>query len=436
MSSVRPRPERVTSPPVGGGPGVPLPEVREERIAALRRMKLIAVSLLVAAAVVYVVCRTVGDGAGVWGYVQATAEASMVGGLADWFAVTALFRHPLRLPIPHTAIIPNKKDQIGEGLATFVQEYFLTSEVLSERVTAARIPERVGEWLADPGHAHRLSEELSAGISGMANVMRDEQLRTSVAAFADKRLRELDIAPLLARLIDAICDAGQHQAALSTFLRGTRNFLDNNKAVFRQRVAMESPEWVPVWLDERVFNKGYTLVQSFLDDVIADDDHSLRKGFDTQLRELADQLRNDPERIARVEAARDQILDHPKIHEYLDNLWGSMKALLLQEAGDPDSDLRRSAETLTVRAGEVLRDDPTIRNRVEDALQRLAGHVATHYAEDFTGVISATVARWDTEETSRRLELQVGRDLQFIRINGTVVGALAGLAIYSIAQLF
>ncbi|MEO9140542.1 MAG: DUF445 domain-containing protein [Jatrophihabitans sp.] len=410
--------------------------MKQERIDGLRRMKRIAVSLLLVAAVVYVLCRVLGDDHGVWGYVQATAEASMVGGLADWFAVTALFRHPLGIPIPHTAIIPNKKDQIGEGLAGFVQEYFLTTEVLAERVAAARVPERFGEWLADPEHAHRLAEELSNAISGLATVLQDDELRHSVAAFADKRLREMDIAALLARLIEAICDAGQHQAALGTFLRGARHFLDDNRTVFRRQVSHESPDWVPDWLDDRVFNKGFSLLQSFLDDVIDDEEHGLRKGFDQKLRELAEQLRHDPDRIARVEAARDQILDHPNVHEYLNNLWDAMKALLLSETEDPDSDLRRSAESLTVRGGEVLRDDPVIRDKVNEALQRFTGHVALNYAQDLTDVISSTVARWDTDETSRRLELQVGRDLQFIRINGTVVGALAGLAIYTLSQIF
>jgi uncharacterized membrane-anchored protein YjiN (DUF445 family) len=418
------------------GAANPFPALAEERLRALRRMKLIAGGLLVLAAVVYIVSRTAGDGNGVWGYVQAAAEASMVGGLADWFAVTALFRHPLGLPIPHTAIIPEKKDQIGEGLAGFVHQYFLTTEIVSERVAAAHVPARVGQWLAEPAHAHRLAEELSSAIGGMATVLRDDELRNSVAAFADKRLRELDIAPLLARLIDAACDAGQHQAALTTFLRGARKFLENNRAEFRQRVAQESPEWVPEWLDDRVFNKGFSLLQSFIADVIDDESHGLRRGFDTQLRELAERLRSDPEQIAKVEAARDQLLDHPRIREYLANLWDAMKTLLLREADNPGSDLRRSAESLTMRAGEVLRDDAGIAGKVDEALQRLVGHVVTHYAQDITDVITTTIERWDSEETSRRLELQVGRDLQFIRINGTVVGSLAGLAIYAITQAF
>ena len=413
---------------------VPIPDAA--RLRALRRMKVTAAGLLVLAAVVYVLCRAFTDSSGGWGYLQAAAEASMVGGLADWFAVTALFRHPLGLPIPHTAIIPRKKDQIGEGLAGFVSRHFLTETIVAERVAAARVPERVGEWLASPEHASRVAEELGSAVGGMAAVLRDDELRNAVATFADKRLRELDAAPLLARLLEAVCDAGQHQLLLTTALRGTMHFLDDNRAIFRQRLSEESPEWVPDWVDDRVFARGFTAVQAFLADLIVQPEHELRRTYDVKLRDLALQLRTDPGRQAKVEQAKQQLLDHPKMHEWLSTLWINVKALVVNGAADPDSDLRRWLESLTVRAGEVLRDDPAIRGKVDEALQRITGHVVTHYAEDMAQVISATVERWDTAETSRRLELQVGRDLQFIRINGTVVGALAGLVIYAISQLF
>jgi uncharacterized membrane-anchored protein YjiN (DUF445 family) len=407
-----------------------------ERLRALQRMKLLAGGLLVLAAVVYIVCRTVGHGRGAWGYVEAAAEASMVGGLADWFAVTALFRYPLGLRIPHTAIIPNKKDQIGAGLAGFVQEYFLTSEIVAERVAAAQVPRRIGEWLADPAHAARVSEELSSAISGLAATLHDNELRDAVAAFADKRLRELDAAPLLARLIDAVCDSGQHQKMLTTALRGLMKFLDENRATFRERVGEESPEWVPDWVDEKVFNRGFAALQSFLADLTLDSGHELRGSFDKQLRTLAERLRTDPEKIAQVERAKGELLDHPQVREWLNTLWLRGKKLVVNGAADPSSDLRRGVERLVVRSGEVLRDDTEIAGRVDQALQRLAGHVVSQYGADLTAVITSTIERWDTAETSRRLELQVGRDLQFIRINGTGVGSLAGLLIYTLTQLF
>ncbi|MDP9118099.1 MAG: DUF445 domain-containing protein [Actinomycetota bacterium] len=398
-------------------------------------MKLIAASLLVIAAVVYLVCRAVWHSKGAAGYVEAAAEASMVGGLADWFAVTALFRHPLGLPIPHTAIIPRKKDQIGEGLAGFVNEYFLTPEIVGERLALARVPQRVGAWLADPAHAREIGDELSRVIGGMAAVLHDDELRNAVAGFADKRLREVDVAPLLARLLDAVCDSGQHQAALTAGLRGTMKFLDENRAVFRRRLDEESPEWVPEWVDDRVFAKGFTALQSFLADVCAADDHELRATFDAKLRELAHRLRTDPAQMARIEQAKIELLDRPDVREWLATLWLNLKKLILDGAADPESDLRRSVESLIIRGGQTLRDDAAVGAKAEEALQRLTGHIIVDYADDLTGVISATVQRWDTAETSRRLELQVGRDLQFIRINGTVVGALAGLAIYSFSQL-
>jgi uncharacterized membrane-anchored protein YjiN (DUF445 family) len=413
---------------------IPMPTA--ERIRALRRMKVFAAALLVIAAIVFVICRTVWHGTGVAGYVQAAAEASMVGGLADWFAVTALFRYPLGIPIPHTAIIPRKKDQIGEGLAGFVNEYFLTAEIVGERVALAQVPRRIGEWLANPAHARQVSEELSKAVGGMATVLRDDELRNAVASFADKRLREIEVAPLLARLLDAVCDSGQHQAALTAGLRGTMRFLDENRAVFRKRLDEESPEWVPEWVDDRVFAKGFTALQSFLADVSSDNTHELRRTFDTKLRDLAHRLRTDPGQAQKIEQAKIELLDRPDVRDWLSTLWLNVKKLIVDGAADPNSDLRRSVESLTIRAGEALRDDAAVAAKVEEALQRLTAHIVTDYADDLAGVISATVERWDTAETSRRLELQVGRDLQFIRINGTVVGALAGLAIYAISRLF
>ena len=414
---------------------IPMPMPAGARLRALRRMKVIAGGLLIGAAVVFLLCRAFTDGHGVWGYVQAAAEASMVGGLADWFAVTALFRHPLGLPIPHTAIIPRKKDEIGEGLAGFVSEHFLTPSIVGEHVAAARVPKRLGDWLADPAHAQQVSAELANAVGGMDSILRDDELRNALASFADKRLRELEVSPHLARLLEAVCDADQHQMALTVALKGLMRFLDENRNIFRKRLADESPEWVPEWVDDRVFAKGFTALQSFLADVAADESHELRKTFDTHLRAFAERLRSDPSQAEKIERAKLQLLDRPDVREWLTTLWTNLKKLIVDGAADPSSDLRRSVQSLTVRAGEALRDDSELASKIDDLLQRITNYVVSHYADDIAQVISATVGRWDAEETSRRLELQVGRDLQFIRIIGTVVGSLAGLVIYAISQL-
>lgn len=412
-----------------------LPAPAQDRVRDLRRMKGVAAGLLVAAAVVFVVCVTVGDGRGVWGYLQAAAEASMVGGLADWFAVTALFRHPLGVPIPHTAIIPRKKDQIGEALGSFVQQNFLTSSVVGDRLAAAQIPRRAGEWLADPDHASRVADEVGAAIEGMASMLRDEELRTLVAGYVDKRLREVDVSVPLARVLDAVCDSGQHQVALSAGLRGLMHFLDENRVVLRHRLAEESPDWVPNWVDERVFGRLFIGLQSFLADVASNEDHELRRQFDGYLRDYAQALRTDPAKSATVQAAKLQLLDHPDVRAWLSSLWGHLKAALLAGAADPDSDLRRSVASATMQVGRALRDDAHLRSRVDVWLQRAVSHVLARYADDIAELISGTVARWDAEETGRRLEIQVGRDLQFIRVNGTVVGALVGVLIHAVSTV-
>jgi uncharacterized membrane-anchored protein YjiN (DUF445 family) len=412
-----------------------LPMPSPQRRHALRRMKIGATGLLVVAAGVFIVCVTVGNGHGAWGWVQAAAEASMVGGLADWFAVTALFRHPLGIPIPHTAIIQRKKDQIGYGLGEFVQQHFLTGSVLGEHVAQAEIPRRTGDWLATPANAARVADEVAAAIAGMSSFVRDDEIRAAVAAYADKRLREADIAPLLSRVLGAVCESGQHQVALTAGLRGLMRFLEDNRAIFRRRLAEESPEWVPEWVDERVFARLFTGLQSFLADVVADDAHDLRRQFDQRLRDYAAALRTDPAKAASIDAAKLQLLDHPEVRAWLSTLWSHLKGAVLAGAADPGSELRRTIQSLTVQLGTSLRDDPTLRAKVDALLQRLVGHVSARYADDIAALISTTVRRWDAEETSRRLELQVGRDLQFIRINGTVVGALVGVLIYAISRL-
>jgi uncharacterized membrane-anchored protein YjiN (DUF445 family) len=192
---------------------------------------------------------------------------------------------------------------------------------------------------------------------------------------------------------------------------------------------------VPYWVDDRVFTRGFTALQSFLADLTLDSQHELRGTFEGQLRAFAERLRTDPEQAGRVEQAKLQLLEHPTVADWLNSLWTRVKELVLAEAADHNSQLRKSVAQLTIRAGETLRDDATAGGKAEEVLQRVAGHVVRNYGADLAAVISSTVQRWDTRETSRRLELQVGRDLQFIRINGTVVGALAGLLIYSLSQL-
>jgi uncharacterized membrane-anchored protein YjiN (DUF445 family) len=406
------------------------------RARDLQKMKRLATGLFGVAAVVFLVCVLLGEETGAWvGYVRATAEASMVGALADWFAVTALFRHPMRLPIPHTAIIPRKKDQIGASLGTFVQENFLTPAVVEQRIAHVDVPGRLGALLAAPGRAERLAGDAGAALGAVADLIADDDVQPAVAAFVDRKLRETPAAPALARVIELAIDGDRHQEVLSAGLLGMSRFLAENRLVFRARLGDASPAWVPDWVDDRVFDRVFDLLQRFLAEVGEDPRHELRRSYDQRLRAYVHSLRTDPATAARVEHFKEEVLDHPAVRHWSGSLWGTVKASVVTAAADPDSELRARLVALIRRAAKLLEEDPTVRELVQRQSQRIAGYVVERFAGDVAELVGSTVARWDTEETSRRIELQVGRDLQWIRVNGTVVGGLAGLVIYTVAQL-
>jgi uncharacterized membrane-anchored protein YjiN (DUF445 family) len=407
-----------------------------ERARDLTRMKRLATGLFLAAAAVFLACVLLGEDAGAWvGYVRATAEASMVGALADWFAVTALFRHPLRLPIPHTAIIPRKKDQIGESLGAFVQENFLTRAVVEEKLTTVDVPGRLGGFLAAPGRAERLAGDASAVLTALTSLLRDEDLQPAVAAIVDRKAHETPAAPVLARVLELVVEGDRHQEVLSAALRLLARFMQENRLVFRAQLGDASPAWVPDWVDDRVFDKVFAGLQDFLEEVGDDPRHELRRSYDARLRAYVHALRTDPDTAARVEGLKKELLDHPAVRAWSGSLWTNAKNAVLAAAADPDSELRSRLAGMIGDAARLLQDDPTVRELVQRHTHRIAGSLVERFSGDLAELVSSTVARWDTEETSRRIELQVGRDLQWIRVNGTVVGGLAGLVIYTVAQL-
>jgi len=414
----------------------PFAEPDEVRRRALVRMKLIAAGLLLFAGLVWLVCVLIGDGAGAWvGYVKAAAEASMVGALADWFAVTALFRHPLGIPIPHTAIIPRKKDQIGASLGEFVQTNFLSGPVLGEKLRQIGVTRRIGEWLASPENAHRLGDNMGAAINGLTEVLSDDDVQAAVDQLVIGRLKETPAAPLLAQVLQIAVEGNHHQQLLTSGLGAISKFLDDNRDILRDKLGEESPDWVPVWVDERLFNRIFSGVQSFIGEVRAESRHELRHQFDVKILDYVERLRTDPPTAERVEAVKTELLNHPAVQQWSSTLWAGLKRNLVELSNDPNSELRKRVESAIMHLGQKLRDDEQVRSKVDRWLERTLLYVVEQYKDDIADLISGTVARWDTDETSRRIELQVGRDLQFIRINGTVVGGLAGLLIYTVAQL-
>ncbi|HVM09959.1 MAG TPA: DUF445 domain-containing protein [Acidimicrobiales bacterium] len=407
-------------------------ELRARQLAVMKRR---ATGLLVVVTGLFGAIVVLGDDRSGWGYLQAAAEGSMVGGLADWFAVTALFRHPLGLPIPHTAIIREHKDQFGATLGSFVQDNFLSADNIAERVHTSRVVERAAAWMTLRTNAETVARYVTDAIVGFADVVRDEDVHRLVNDEVDRLVDRLPVADLAARGIEIATADGRHQQLLDAILRSVSGYLDDNRDDLRARFANESPWWLPGAAQDRIFERILDGARAWLAAIVGDPEHEMRKTFDERIISFVARLRDDPELIERADDLKHDLVAHPELRQWVGGLWGDVKAGLREQAADPSSRLRSRVADAVMAAGERLSTDEALQDKARSFLERAVRYVAEHYGDEIGDLITGTIERWDAEETSRKLELLLGRDLQFIRINGTVVGGLAGLAIHAIADV-
>ncbi|ORB70764.1 hypothetical protein BST45_05060 [Mycobacterium shinjukuense] len=414
------------------------PVADAQRRTALRRMKAVALGFLLGATAVFLVCRwaQASGVAPVWvGYVGAAAEAGMVGALADWFAVTALFKHPLGIPIPHTAIIKRKKDQLGEGLGTFVRENFLSAEVVETKLRDAQIPSRLGKWLSEPAHAQRVAAETATVLRVMVDLLRDEDVQHVIDRTIIRRIAEPQWGPPAGRVLQTLLAENRQEALIQLLADRAFQWSLNAGVVIQRVVERDSPSWSPRFIDHLVGDRIHRELMEFTDKVRRNPDHELRRSATRFLFDFADDLQHDPATIARADAVKEQLMAREEIANAAATAWQTLKRLVLEGVDDPSSALRVRIADAVMRLGEALRDDVDLRDDVESWMVRAAQQLVSQYGVEITAIITETIERWDAAEASRRIELHVGRDLQFIRINGTVVGASAGLVIYAVAQL-
>jgi uncharacterized membrane-anchored protein YjiN (DUF445 family) len=401
-------------------------------------MKWRATGLLVAVTAVFAIAQFFRSRHPWLGYVVAFSEAAMIGGIADWFAVTALFRHPLGIPIPHTAIVPARKDRIGQALGNFVQKNFLTRDVVQRKLGQMHIGERLARWLADPINSRRVSQQVARAIAGAATVLKDEDVQQLVDRGIVSRLRRTQAAPLVARLLDVITADGRHQALLDDAMRLAARFVAENEDAIRDRIKAESPWWVPGFAEERLHDKIVTGVERTLSAVAADPEHPLRARYDDAVRRFVESLRSSPETIARAEQLKLELLDHPRVAEFSAGIWSDAKGALLRYAervNDPSSGEDDAIEGWLARAGRTVLADAELTAKVDAWVADAVGATVDGAREEVAALIAQTVSAWDPNATSERIELAIGRDLQFIRINGTIVGGLVGLLLYTVTQL-
>jgi uncharacterized membrane-anchored protein YjiN (DUF445 family) len=409
-----------------------------EKLRGLRRMKLVALAFLVGASVIFAAAWAWENAGGPpWvGYVRAAAEAGMVGALADWFAVTALFRYPLGIRIPHTAIIPNRKDVLGDSLGEFVGVNFLSEQVIRDKLERVDVSRRLGEWLAQEENADRVTQELATVVRGLVAVLRDEDVQAVFEQAVTRRIVAVPWGPPMGKLIERVLADGTHRQLVDLLCDKAYEWVKDNHSKFVGIVSERAPSWSPKFVDSIVADRIYGEVLSFAWLVKTDPEHQMRQALDRFLIGFAEDMQHDPEMMDRAEKVKQQVLEHREVQNVIGSAWANVKRLLLDAAEDPSSELRKRVREGLLSLGVRLTSEDALRGKVDGWVQGAAAYIVVNYRDEITTLITDTIDRWDAEETSRKIELQVGRDLQFIRINGTVVGALAGLLIYAIAHWF
>jgi len=405
-------------------------ELRTRRLAAARRR---ATAFLVAVTALFVGVTAAGAHGTLLGYVQAGAEAGMVGGIADWFAVTALFRHPLGLPIPHTAIIVERKDQFAATLGQFVQENFLNAAVLSDRIRAAGLAPRLAAWLADEDNAARFAGHAADVVVTLAGTLRDEDVQSALTVEVRKAAAAIDVAPLAGRAVGVMIAGGHHAVLFDSMVNAADRYLADHNEELRERFEAEAPRWLPDVVYGRAYDRLHARLRERLAAMVDDPDDDARKQFDAWIAGLPERLQTSPELRERGESFKRDLLASEGLRDWTSWLWKNAKETLRVQAADPDSELRRQLAAALSAAGRRLGSDPRLQESLERVLESGAKRLADQFHDELAGLVTGTIERWDAAETSTQLELLLGRDLQFIRINGTVVGAGVGLALHAIA---
>ena len=404
----------------------------QEQQMQLAKMRRLATGLLVLMAVVFVGARLLQPSYGYMSFVGAFAEAAMVGALADWFAVTALFRRPLGLPIPHTAIIPNNKDRIGESVGNFLEHNFMTPEVLGEELKQVDFAGAAATWLALPENSRAVSVQLVSGIPALFRMVEDKDVASFMQTAITGALKNMKFAPLAAEILSVLMADKRHQLLFDHFLRFAAKALEQNKPLIRQKIHERSPRWIPKVIDEKFFVKLVDELRNTLKEM-KDENSEWRNRFELSAQQLIEKLKTSPEYEDRISAAISEILAHPLFRDYTDHVWHDARQRLLADATSDDSRVVAQLDQAIQIFSKALIEDAVVQDKLNQWIREFATEAISSRREAIADLFKRVIRKWDGETVSRKFELYVGKDLQYIRINGTLVGGLVGLALHGIS---
>ncbi len=408
-------------------------ERAELKRQSLRRHRAFALGLLLLAGAIFVATHYI-EPSNFWiQLLRAGAEAGLIGGLADWFAVTALFRHPFGLPIPHTAIIPRNKERIGEGLGSFVEQNFLDPRVIGERMREGNVAARIGRWMEDEDNSRFIAEQLLGLAPEVIRSFDDQEVQEFFRGILSKQLARADLVPMLVRLLRLLTESRQHQELFDRALRLGRDALARNEDMIYERVERRSAWWVPDRVDRRVARAIIEGVEELLSD-LSDHKHPMRERFDDATLKLIERLEHSPRFRERVNEVKRQLLQSPELNTTFASLWQEVQRLLLDGVQHPDSELRSTLTHSLRSLGSTLNENEEAQARLNRRLENVVSGFIVPFRAQIGKFIASVVRDWDTRTVTERVELEVGRDLQYIRVNGTLVGALAGCVLFLISH--
>ncbi|MCQ4313005.1 DUF445 domain-containing protein [Pseudomonas stutzeri] len=405
------------------------------------RMKWVAGLLLLLAALLYVIATALEPRHAAWGYLASFAEAAMVGAIADWFAVTALFRHPLGLPIPHTAIIPRSKARIGRNLSSFITTHFLATSLVLAKLEALDLGGRLANWLRHPANAEAVGRQLTGMARFGVDSLRDERVRDFIQGKLINRVRKVDLAPVCGQVLEMLTRQGKHQAMLDEALIKIDALLqdDDTRALVAEAITAEVRTLRYLGLGKAVggwsANKFVDGVSAVIAEVAGDPNHPLRERFDEHVAEYVERLKHDPAYRLEIERLVAQLLEHPATTEYIQTLWQELTVWLQADLESPDSRIGQRIVKLTRGLGDSLAADTSMRNWINEQLMTAAPAMLERYRGQIGKYIAQRVENWESRELVEQMEQSVGKDLQYIRINGTLVGGLVGLVLHALTQL-
>jgi uncharacterized membrane-anchored protein YjiN (DUF445 family) len=404
----------------------------QEQVIQLKKTRALATGLLIAMTILFLVSRSFQARYPVLAFAGAFAEAAMVGALADWFAVTALFRSPLGLPIPHTAIIPKNKDRIGDSLSDFLEHNFITQEIIREELRPIDFAGAAASWLSGEANSRSVSRQIVRSIPTLLKVVEDDDVQRFMQNRLNEALEKMLFAPLFAELVSTLVSSRHHQVLFNHMIGMASDALEHNKSYIRWKIHESSPRWMPKAVDEKVYERLLGAVQSTLNEM-REEDSEWRLRFENATKELIEQLKTSPDYEEKIGKVVREVLAHPLFRDYTIDIWRDVKQRLISDAMSADSQMVVKLDDAFRAFSNDLLGDPKIQSKLNQWIRIVATETIVARRETIADMVARVIRKWDADTMSRKLELHVGKDLQYIRINGTIVGGLVGLLLHVIS---